>query len=174
MNYAEIKICDIANGEGVRTSLFVSGCTHRCKGCFNEMTWDFLYGESFDESVKEYVMETLAPGYVAGLTLLGGEPLEPVNQRALVEFVEQVRAKYPRKSIWCYTGYLYDTDLMEGGRAYCEVTDRMLEMIDVLVDGPFVEEQKDIRLKFRGSANQRIIDVRKSRERGAVVLYALK
>ncbi len=174
MNYAEIKTCDIANGEGVRTSLFVSGCTHHCKGCFNEMTWDFNYGETFDASVKEYLLETLEPGYVAGLTLLGGEPLEPVNQRELVDVLEQVRAKYPRKSIWCYTGYLYDTDLMEGGRAYCEVTDRMLEMIDVLVDGPFVEDRKDIRLKFRGSANQRIIDVRKSREYGAVVLYALK
>lgn len=174
MNYAEIKTCDIANGEGVRTSLFVSGCTHHCKGCFNEVTWDFQYGKSFDETVEAYILETLAPGYVAGLTLLGGEPFEPVNQRGLLDFLEKVKAQYPQKSIWCYTGYLYDTELAEGGRAHCECTDRMLELIDVLVDGRFVEAQKDIRLKFRGSANQRIIDVKKSRERGEVVFYELK
>ena len=174
MNYAEIKTCDIANGEGVRTSLFVSGCTHHCKGCFNEMTWDFQYGKPFDASVEEYLLKELAPAYVAGLTLLGGEPFEPMNQRGLLRFLEKVKVKYPQKSIWCYTGYLYDTELCKGGRAYCECTDRMLELIDVLVDGRFVEAQKDIRLKFRGSANQRIIDVKQSRERGEVVLYELK
>lgn len=174
MNYAEIKTCDIANGEGVRASLFVSGCTHHCKGCFNEITWDFQYGKPFDESVEEYLLNELAPGYVAGLTLLGGEPFEPANQRGLIAFLEKVKEKYPQKTIWCYTGYLYDTELVEGGRAHCECTDRMLELIDVLVDGRFVEAQKDIRLKFRGSANQRIIDVKKSRECGTVVLYHLK
>ena len=174
MNYAEIKTCDIANGEGVRTSLFVSGCTHHCKGCFNEMTWDFRYGENFDDSVEEYLLETLAPGYVAGLTLLGGEPFEPANQRGLLPFLEKVKTQYPQKSIWCYTGYLYDTELVAGSRAHCECTDRMLALIDVLVDGRFVEEQKDIRLKFRGSANQRIIDVKRSRELGEVVLYELR
>ncbi len=174
MNYAEIKTCDIANGEGVRTSLFVSGCTHHCKGCFNEMTWDFQYGKPFDEQVEEYLLKELAPGYVAGLTLLGGEPFEPVNQRELIGFLEKVKARYPQKSIWCYTGYLYDKELCEGGRAHCECTDRMLALIDVLVDGPFVEAQKDIRLKFCGSANQRIIDVKKSREWGEIILYELK
>lgn len=157
MNYAEIKTCDIANGEGVRTSLFVSGCTHRCKGCFNEIAWDFGYGEVFSEQVEEYLLETMEPPYIAGLTLLGGEPFEPCNQRALLPFLEKVKTKYPDKNIWCYTGYLYDVDLCPGGRAYCECTDRMLKLIDVLVDGPFIEEQKDIRLQFRGSANQRII-----------------
>ena len=174
MNYAEIKTCDIANGEGVRASLFVSGCTHRCKGCFNEIAWDFQYGSLFSEETEEYLLKELAPGYVAGLTLLGGEPFEPVNQRGLISFLEKVKAQYPHKNIWCYTGYLYDVDLVSGGRAYCECTDRMLELIDVLVDGPFVEEQKDIRLKFRGSANQRIIDLKKSRECGRVVWYELK
>ncbi len=174
MNYAEIKTCDIANGEGVRASLFVSGCTHRCKGCFNEIAWDFQYGKPFDEAVEETLLKELAPGYVAGLSLLGGEPFEPVNQRGLISFLEKVKAQYPHKNIWCYTGYLYDVDLVPGGRAYCECTDRMLELIDVLVDGPFVEEQKDIRLKFRGSANQRLIDVKKSRECGKVVWYELK
>lgn len=161
MNYAEIKTCDIANGEGVRTSLFVSGCTHRCKGCFNEIAWDFKYGKAFDEQVEEYLLETLAPPYIAGLTLLGGEPFEPCNQRALLPFLEKVKKEYPGKNIWCYTGYLYDVDLCPGGRAHCECTDRMLELIDVLVDGPFIEAQKDIRLKFRGSANQRIIELKK-------------
>lgn len=174
MNYAEIKTCDIANGEGVRTSLFVSGCTHHCKGCFNEMTWDFQYGKPFDERVEEYLLKELAPGYIAGLTLLGGEPFEPVNQRGLIGFLEKVKARYPQKSTWCYTGYLYDMELCEGGRAHCECTDRMLALIDVLVDGPFVEAQKDIRLKFCGSANQRIIDVKRSREWGKIVLYELR
>lgn len=173
MNYAEIKTCDIANGEGVRTSLFVSGCTHHCKGCFNEMTWDFGYGKPFDETVEEALLKALAPNYIAGLTLLGGEPFEPENQRGLIGFLERVKERYPKKSIWCYTGYLYDAELCPGGRAYCECTDRMLALIDVLVDGRFVEAQKDIRLKFRGSSNQRIIDVKKSRECGKVVLADL-
>lgn len=168
MNYAEIKTCDIANGEGIRLSLFVSGCTHRCKGCFNEIAWDFQYGKLFDEQVEEYLLKELEPRYIAGLTLLGGEPFEPANQRGLIDFLEKVKEKYPQKNIWCFTGYLYDVDLVPGGRVHCECTDRMLELIDVLVDGPFVEEQKDIRLKFRGSANQRIIDLRRSREVGSI------
>lgn len=172
MNYAIIKTCDIANGEGVRTSLFVSGCTHHCKGCFNEVAWDFQYGEPFTDKTREYIVQTLEPDYIAGLTLLGGEPFEIVNQRGLLPFLEKVKAIYPQKNIWCYTGYTYDTDLQEGGRAYCEATDGMLALIDVLVDGKFVEELKDIRLKFRGSSNQRIIDVKKSKEAGQVILYA--
>ncbi len=174
MNYAEIKTCDIANGEGVRTSLFVSGCTHRCKGCFNEIAWDFAYGKVFDEETQQYILETLEPTYIAGLTLLGGEPFEPANQKGLVEFLKKVKQAYPQKNIWCYTGYLYDTDLQPGGRAYCEVTDSMLGMIDILVDGPFIEFQKDIRLKFRGSANQRIIDLRKTRQSGQISLHDIQ
>ena len=174
MNYAEIKTCDIANGEGVRTSLFVSGCTHRCKGCFNEIAWDFEYGKVFDEQVEECILKELKPAYIAGLTLLGGEPFEPQNQRGLLSFLEKVKMQFPKKNIWCYTGYIYDKDLKEGGRAYCECTDRMLELIDILVDGPFVEEQKDIRLKFRGSANQRIIDLNKTRQEGVICLHEIR
>lgn len=174
MNYAEIKTCDIANGEGVRTSLFVSGCTHRCKGCFNEIAWDFEYGKVFDEQVEEYILRELEPAYIAGLTLLGGEPFEPQNQRGLLPFLEKVKKKFPHKNIWCYTGYIYDKDLKEGGRAYCECTDRMLELINILVDGPFVEEQKDIRLKFRGSANQRIIDLNKTRQEGVICFHEIR
>ena len=174
MNYAEIKTCDIANGEGVRTSLFVSGCTHRCKGCFNEIAWDFEYGEVFDEQVEESILKELKPAYIAGLTLLGGEPFEPCNQRGLLPFLEKMKEQFPNKNIWCYTGYLYDADLQPGGRAYCECTDRMLELIDILVDGPFVEAQKDIRLKFRWSANQRIIDLRKTEEEGKICLHEIR
>ena len=174
MNYAQIKTCDIANGEGVRTSLFVSGCTHRCKGCFNEIAWDFEYGKVFNEQVQGYILKELAPAYIAGLTLLGGEPFEPQNQRGLLPFLEKVKKRFPQKNIWCYTGYLYDKDLQEGGRAYCECTERMLELIDILVDGPFVEEQKDIRLKFRGSANQRIIDLKETGRKGSICLHEIQ
>ena len=174
MNYAEIKTCDIANGEGVRTSLFVSGCTHRCKGCFNEIAWDFDYGNPFDEAIRDYILKELTPGYIAGLTLLGGEPFEPVNQKGLLPFMEEVKKEFPNKNIWCYTGYLYDVDLQKGGRAYCEYTDRMLQLIDILVDGPFVEAKKDIRLKFRGSSNQRIIDLKKTLRKGEICLYDIR
>lgn len=173
MNYAEIKTCDIANGEGVRTSLFVSGCTHRCKGCFNEIAWDFNYGKVFDEQVEEYILKELEPSYIAGLTLLGGEPFEPDNQRGLLPFLEKVKKQFPNKNIWCYTGYLYDSDLCREGRAYCECTDRMLELIDILVDGPFVEAQKDIRLKFRGSSNQRLIDLNKTRQEDIICFHEI-
>ncbi len=174
MNYAEIKTCDIANGEGVRASLFVSGCTHHCKGCFNEIAWDFAYGKNFDEETQQYILRELEPDYIAGLTILGGEPFEPVNQRGLLTFLERVKSQYPQKNIWCYTGYLYDTDLQIGGRAYCECTDAMLKLVDVLVDGPFVESQLDIRLRFRGSSNQRLIDMNKTRQCGQVCLYELQ
>ncbi len=172
MHYAEIKNCDIANGEGVRISLFVSGCTHRCKNCFNEVAWDFSYGEVFDGATEERLFTMLAPGYIAGLSLLGGEPFEPANQRGLLPFLRRVRAMYPKKTVWCYTGYLLDRDLSPGGRAYCEVTEEMLSYIDILVDGPFIEEQKSLRLRFRGSANQRIIDMNETRRRGAMTLWA--
>ena len=157
MNYCEIKNYDIANGEGIRVSLFVSGCTHRCKGCFNAETWDFNAGLKFTEEVEEELLAMLNKPYINGLTLLGGEPFEVPNQRRLVPFLKRVKAKLPEKNIWCYTGYTYETDLLRDSRARCECTDEMLAMIDVLVDGEYIEAEKDISLAFRGSRNQRII-----------------
>lgn len=171
MNFGEIKKCDIANGEGVRVSLFVSGCTHHCKGCFNAQTWDFNFGEPFTEEVENSLLSDLAPSYIVGLTLLGGEPMEPENQRALVPFLRKVKEKLPDKTIWCYSGYTFDKDLVEGGKAFCEVTKEMLSMMDVLVDGEFVEALKDIRLVFKGSSNQRIINLKETLQKGKVVLY---
>lgn len=171
MNFGEIKKCDIANGEGVRVTLFVSGCTHHCKGCFNAQTWDFNFGEEFTTEVEDSLLEDLAPSYIKGLTLLGGEPMEPVNQKALVPFLRRVRECYPDKTIWCYTGYTYDVDLVEGGKAWCEATQEMLSMIDVLVDGEFIEALKDIRLVFKGSSNQRIINLKETLKKGEIVLY---
>lgn len=173
MNYGEIKKFDIANGLGVRVSLFVSGCTHHCKNCFNQMTWDFHYGEPFDEAAQEKVLGYLKPEHIAGLTLIGGEPMEPSNQRALLPFVKKVKVQYPNKNIWCYTGYLYDQDLLQDSRARCEVTDELLSYIDILVDGAFVEELKDITLRFRGSSNQRIIEVQESLKQKKIVLSEL-
>lgn len=173
MNYGEIKKSDIANGLGVRVSLFVSGCTHHCKNCFNQVTWDFDYGQPFDNRAKQLVIEALAPEYIAGLTLIGGEPMEPSNQRALLPFVKKVKELYPNKNIWCYTGYLFDKELLEESRARCEVTDELLSYIDIIVDGRFVDEKKDITLRFRGSSNQRIIQVQPSLEKGIVVLSEL-
>lgn len=161
MYYGNIKECDIADGPGVRVSLFVSGCRHHCKGCFNPETWDFGYGELFTEETQEEILRFLAPGYIQGFTLLGGEPFEPENQRELVGLLRRIKEMYPGKDIWCYSGYLYDTELAEGGRVHTEVTDEMLSYIDVLVDGEFVEELKDVTLVFRGSSNQRIIELRK-------------
>lgn len=171
MNYCGIKNCDIANGTGTRVTLFVSGCTHHCKGCFQPETWDFEYGEKFTENVQNDIIEMLKPGYIHGLTLLGGEPFEPGNQRELVGFLEKVRDVYPNKTIWCYTGYLMDEELLKPSRARCEVTDKMLGMIDILVDGEFQEDKKNISLPFCGSENQRIIDVKKSLQEEKIVLW---
>jgi anaerobic ribonucleoside-triphosphate reductase activating protein len=171
MNYAGIKYTDIANGLGCRTVLFVSGCRNHCKDCFQPHTWDFDYGETFDEKVQQEILDSLAPIYVQGLTLLGGEPFEPENQVELVKFVRRVKKQYPKKDIWAFTGYVYDVDLIEGGRKYCEVTDELLSMLDVLVDGPFIAEQKNLMLKFRGSANQRVLDMKKTLKSGEIVLY---
>lgn len=171
MNYATIKKRDIANGIGVRVSLFVSGCTHHCKNCFNKETWDFNYGEQFTDDTIKLILDYLAPDYVNGLSLLGGEPFEVQNQGALLELLRQVKAVYPQKDVWCYTGYLFDKDLLNDSRARCEHTDEMLSYIDILVDGPYIEEQKDISLQFRGSRNQRIIDVNRSLNDGCVVLW---
>ena len=170
MNYAGIKYCDIANGLGCRTVLFVSGCRNACKGCFQPQTWDFHYGEPFDEKAQEEILHSLEPDYVQGITLLGGEPFEEENQVALVPFMRRVREQYPNKDVWAFTGYIYDKDLIPGGRKYTEYTDELLSMIDILVDGPFMEELKDITLKFRGSRNQRVIDLSKTIQCGKICL----
>lgn len=171
MNYAGIKYCDIANGLGCRTVLFVSGCRNHCEGCFQPQTWDFGYGEPFDEKAQKEVLDSLEPYYIQGLTLLGGEPMEPENQKALLPFVKKIKERYPNKNIWAFTGYIYDQDLVSGGRKHTEDTDELLSLIDVLVDGPFRQEQKDISLKFRGSANQRILDLQKTRKSGKIEIY---
>ncbi|MBR4961891.1 MAG: anaerobic ribonucleoside-triphosphate reductase activating protein [Clostridia bacterium] len=172
MHYATIKPYDIANGPGVRVSLFVSGCTHHCPGCFNKETWDFSFGELFTETVEAELLAKLSSDYINGLTLLGGEPMEPANQRALLPFVREVRARYPEKSIWCYSGYTYEKDLLApDGRAHCEATEELLSLFDVLVDGRYIEALYDITLLFRGSSNQRLIDLRRTEEAGSVVLW---
>lgn len=171
MNYGEIKNFDIANGEGVRVSLFVSGCTHHCKNCFNPETWNFDYGQPFTEGTEELILKELAPDYINGLSLLGGEPFEPSNQAVLLPFLRRVKELFPNKTIWCYSGYLFDKELLSESRARCEHTDEMLSLIDVLVDGEFVQELYSITLQFRGSSNQRIIDVKKSLQSGKVVEY---
>lgn len=159
MNYSNIKYFDIADGDGVRTTLFVSGCRNHCKGCFQPETWDFNYGKPFDEEAENAILESLKPNYIAGLTLLGGDPFEEENQLALLPFLREVKEKYPQKTIWAYTGYVLD-DLLSGGKKNIAVTHEILSMIDVLVDGPFIEEEKNLMLRFRGSNNQRLIDLK--------------
>ena len=163
MNYASIRTCDVANGDGVRVSLFVSGCTRRCPGCFNEEAQAFDYGKPFTKAVEDEILDALAPGHIAGLTVLGGEPMEPANQRALLPFLRRVRDRFgDAKTVWVYTGCVLETELKAESRWRTEVTDELLSLVDVLVDGPFVEELKDISLKFRGSSNQRILDLRRT------------
>lgn len=172
MKYANIKYYDISNGLGVRTSLFVSGCSHRCRGCFNEMAWDFNYGEEFTDITIETILKSLEPRYISGLTLLGGEPMERSNQRALLPLLRRFRKLFPQKNIWCYTGYTYECDLLNpNGKAYCEVTDEFLSYVDILVDGEFNQDLYDISLKFRGSKNQRILQIH---EEGCPELFPLE
>ena len=207
MHYAEIKTCDIANGPGVRVSLFVSGCTHGCKGCFNSEAWNFQYGKEYTQETEQEILAALAPSYIKGLSVLGGEPMEPQNRGTVLELLEKVHSHYPEKSIWCYTGYDYEKDILRweaqeragcksrenvdnlycGGQrdvdSFCcngldaaehpGTVSRLLNLIDVLVDGEFVEEKKNLRLAFRGSENQRLIDVKKSRQLGEVVCLDL-
>ena len=168
MNYATIKNCDIANGPGVRVSLFVSGCTHRCPGCFNEVAWDFAYGQQFTQETVDMILDMLKPAHIKGLTLLGGEPFEPRNQGAIVELLRQVKRAYPEKSIWAFSGYLFDRDILSGRLGD---TSEYVSYLDVLVDGPFVEAKKNLRLRFRGSENQRLIDVPASLKTGEIVLW---
>lgn len=171
MNYATIKNCDIANGPGVRISLFVSGCTHRCKGCFNEVAWDFDYGQPFTQETIEEILNMLAPPHIAGITLLGGEPFEPQNQPALLDLLRQIKAKMPEKSIWAFSGYLFEKDILAGRLGPKEITQEFVSYLDVLVDGPFILEKKDLMLRFRGSSNQRLIDVKASLQTGTTVLW---
>ena len=170
MYYSVIKKYDIADGPGVRVTLFVSGCSHHCKGCFNEETWDFQYGEPFTQETVDSLLEMLAPDYIEGLTLLGGEPLEPGNREALLPLLRAVKERYPGKNIWCYSGYLFEKDILERFCAQWEKMKEFLSYLDVIVDGEFVLAQKDISLRFRGSANQRIIDVQASLARGETIV----
>jgi anaerobic ribonucleoside-triphosphate reductase activating protein len=170
MNYAEIKYNDIANGPGVRTSLFVSGCTHHCPGCFNEIAWDFNYGKPFTEDTIDSILKSLEPDYIAGLTLLGGEPFEYVNQQGLIPLLSKVRERFPKKNIWCFTGYLFDRDILNDMCKKWDITREMLSYIDVLVDGEFVEELKSLSLQFKGSQNQRTILVQESLAQNDIIL----
>ncbi len=172
MNYANIKYYDFANGPGVRTSLFVSGCTHHCPECFNSVAWDFDYGQPFTGEVEDHLLDSLRPDYITGLTLLGGEPMEAVNQEALLPFLRRVRRELPGKTIWCYSGYTWEE--LTGGemsRCRCEITPQLLGLLDVLVDGRYVKELHDLTLRFRGSSNQRLIDVPASLAAGQVQLW---
>ena len=171
MNYAGIKYCDIANGSGCRTVLFVSGCRNACKGCFQPQTWDFCYGKPFDEGVQQEVIDSLEPAYITGITLLGGEPFEPENQRALYPFLQKVKARFPHKTIWMFSGFTYEELLTEGSHPHCEVTEAILDMADVLVDGRYDDALRNIGLRFRGSSNQRLIDLPQTRQAGHIVLW---
>lgn len=172
MNVAEIKTNDIANGEGVRTSLFVSGCRHHCPDCFNYMAWDFEYGKPFTEETVNYILDSVEPTWVAGLSLLGGEPFEPENQPILLDFIKRFKSEFPLKTIWCYSGFtIEEITGKKDSRAYTDISTEMLKLIDILVDGKFIKEQKNISLKFRGSENQRVIDVKKTMNAKEIVLY---
>ena len=172
MYYCELKDCDIANGIGVRVTLFVSGCRNRCEGCFQPETWNFCYGKECTDETAEQIFKMLEPSYIRGLTVLGGEPFEPENQKVLVPFLEEFKRRYPKKDLWVFSGYRYDDEMtVEGVHPHCEYTDRFLDLIDILVDGRFVLKLKDLTLKYRGSSNQRIIDMTKTREGGKIVLW---
>ena len=171
MHYGNIKNYDIADGEGVRVTLFCSGCTNRCEGCFQPETWDFCYGKEYTKETEDQLIQMLTNPNIQGLTLLGGDPFEPSNQRTLITLLRRVKQELPTKDVWAYTGFVYEQDLLEGQRKHTEVTDDMLSYIDVLVDGPFVIDEKDISLYFRGSTNQRVIDMPKTLKSGNVVIY---
>ena len=171
MNYGTIKEYDIANGQGVRISLFVSGCTNHCPYCCHPETWDFDYGQPYTKETEKKILDFLQNDFIQGLSLLGGDPFEFSNQEVLVQLCRKAKEKYPQKDIWAWTGFLLDQDLLDGGKRHCEVTDELLSYIDVLVDGPFIQEKKNIQLAFRGSENQRVIDVKKSLAQKEIVLY---
>lgn len=170
MNYGEIKPFDVADGPGVRVSLFVSGCTHRCRDCFQPETWDFSYGNKFTRETEDEILNYMKPGYIRGLTLLGGDPMEPGNQQALLPLLGRMRDEYPDKDIWCFTGYDFEKDIMAEMIRNCPFTEKFISYIDVLVDGPFIPELKDLTLKFKGSSNQKTIDVKKSISSGKTII----
>lgn len=170
MNYADIKQYDVANGPGVRISLFVSGCTHRCKGCFNREAWDFSYGKPFTDETIDTIIEYLKPSYISGITLLGGDPMEPANLKALLPLLRRIKEVYPNKNIWCFTGYDFEKDILGKMFENVEGTEEFISYIDVLVDGEYVEEMHNLNLRFRGSSNQRLIDVPRSLESKTVCL----
>lgn len=169
MNYADIKKIDVANGEGVRVSVFVSGCNHHCKGCFNQCAWDFNYGKKFTEKEEQQIIDYMNHDYILGLSLLGGEPLEPKNQEGLLPLVKKVKEKFPNKNIWCYTGFDFEKDVVGKMAKNNETTRELLKYIDIIVDGKFEEDKKDLKLQFRGSSNQKIVDVKKSLQTGQIV-----
>ncbi|MGN0807030.1 MAG: anaerobic ribonucleoside-triphosphate reductase activating protein [Candidatus Coproplasma sp.] len=171
MNYATIKWYDISNGPGVRVSLYVSGCRNHCKGCFNKETWDFTYGEPFTKEVEDKIIEAMKPDYISGFTLLGGDPFEPENSQVLAPFMKRLRAAYPEKSFWCFTGYDLDAELLSGKKGDLNDVMDILHTLDVLVDGRFVEEKKDLNLRFKGSSNQRTILVKPTLEKDEIVLW---
>lgn len=173
MHIAEIILSDTANGPGIRLSLFVSGCTNCCKGCFQPETWDFNYGWKYNKNIERHIFDNLKKHYYQGITILGGEPFEPSNQEGLLPIIRKLKKELPEKDIWMYTGFVYDQELIPGGRRYTDCTDEILDNIDVLVDGRFEEDKKNIRLNFRGSENQRIIDMKKTREQKTVILSPL-
>lgn len=173
MNIGEIITTDCANGEGIRVSIFVSGCTNRCKGCFQPQTWDFDFGQPYTSQTEDFIINELSKDYYDGLTILGGEPFEIQNQREIVKLIRRVRNELPERNIWVYTGFTYEKDLLEGGCRHIECTDEILDNIDILVDGRFVEELRNLMLNFRGSENQRIIEMKPTRESGRVVLSPL-
>ena len=169
MNYADIKKIDVANGEGVRVSVFVSGCNHHCKGCFNQCAWDFNYGKEFSEKEEQQIIDYMNHDYISGLSLLGGEPIEPRNQEGLLPLVKKVKKKFPNKNIWCYTGFDFEKDVVGKMAKDNETTRELLKYIDVIVDGKFEEDKRDLKLQFRGSSNQKIVDVKKSLQTGKVI-----
>ena len=170
MYYGMIKDKDVANGKGVRVTLFVSGCRNHCEGCFQPETWNFSFGQEFTEETEEEILKMLKPMYIDGLTHLGGDPFEPENQACLLPFLKKVKEVYPKKDIWAFTGYLYDQLIAGESHPRCEHTEEMLSLIDVLVDGPFILEKKNLALRFRGSENQRLIDLNATRKTGGLVL----
>ena len=169
MHVGDIKLADAANGPGIRMSVFVSGCTIHCPGCFQPQTWDFEFGEEYDDRMEQYILDELGKPYYSGLTILGGEPFEESNQAVLAVLLQKVRERYPRLSLWMFTGYIYDRDLVPGGRKYTADTDKILDLLDVLVDGPFMKDKKNLRLRFRGSENQRILDLKETRRTGRIM-----
>ena len=171
MNYGALKEYDVANGEGVRISLFVSGCTNHCFQCFQPETWDFSYGKPYTKETEDYILKFLKNDFIAGLSLLGGDPFEISNQKELVQLCRKVKEAYPSKNIWAWTGFILDQDLLEGGKRHCEVTDEFLSYIDILVDGPFIQAKKNIQLAFRGSENQRVINLKESLHQKEIILY---